>query len=178
MPYDRFEQSFAGFLGYVENLGNTKLETAEQSKSDEIRNKLNHVDKQIAKLKAAFEEIDPSKAVSLATMLTDYDTQRAQLVKDLDAAIIKEKGETPLTKGHFDYLKRLFGKENKLQDPATRLEIQEALRTAIDRITIDVATQSYKVTWRNSPNVFEVQLRKDGFDVKGDGCTHISLTDF
>jgi hypothetical protein len=179
IPYARFEESFSNFLSHIEHLGKPKLETAEPSKCDEIRNNLAHVEKKISSIKAAFAKMeDPSKAVSLGTMLTDYDIQHAQLVKDLEEETIREKGTPKLTKGHFDYLKSLFGKENKLQDPETRLEIQEALRESIDRITIDVKTQSYEVTWKNSSNVFKVQLKKDGYRISGEGCINLEATDF
>ena len=171
MLYHRFEESFAGLFilnpeSFFESL--TISEPIKDSKSDSIRNKLFHVEKQIAKLKAAFKEMeDPAKAVSLGAMLTDYDTQRTQLIKDIEQAIIQEKGKTPLTKSHLELLVSLFGRKSKSEDHETRRMIQEALRVAIDRITIDVKTQSYKVTLKNSPNVFEVKLTKTSYEIKG-----------
>jgi DNA invertase Pin-like site-specific DNA recombinase len=180
IPYARFEESFAGFIGHEIILSSISLsENVEASKSDEIRNKLINVEKQIAKLKAAFAEIEnPEKAVSLGIMLTNYDTQHAQLLKDLENATVQEKGSTPLTKSHIAFLASLFGNQNKLKDPDTRRQIQEALRTAIDRITIDVQKQSYTVALKNSPDVFEVQLTKTGYKISGEGCVNLEMVEF
>ena len=179
IPYPLFEKSFASFLCHIEDLGKPKEATSDTSKCDTIKNQIAHVERRIVTIKAAFEKIeDTSKAVSLATMLTDYDIQLVQLKKELEDETIKEKGSVNFDKQQLEYLKQLFGKENKLQDPATRQEIQEALRNAIDRITIDVKSHSYTVTWKNSPNVFKVQFTKQGFEVSGDGCVNFKITDF
>lgn len=177
MHYQRFEESFQGFLPYVD-FATVKAELSEPRKTDEISVNLAHAERQISKFKAAMEaEDDPSKAVSLGGMLTKYDKIRAALLNELEVETIKERGATRLSVAHYEYLRGLFSK-GKLQDPKTRLEIQEALRVSIERITIDVKTQSYTVTWKASPNVFVVELLRDGFKVSGVGCVNLKVTQF
>jgi hypothetical protein len=148
-------------------------------KSDEIRFEIARTEKQIAKTKAAFDaQEDPKQAITLGTMLTNLDTKRAQLIKDLELETTKEKGTIAFTKTRFDYIKSLFGKEKKINDPDTRREIQEALRTSIERITIDVKDQSYTIAWKNSENVFAVKLTKTGYKVTGEGCVNFEKIEF
>ncbi len=182
MPYHRFEETFARFLGDVENIYRVKSTEIEPLQSDALHGQIATVDRKIANTKAAFmAQEDPAKAVSLGTMLTELDTQRAQLAKDLEAAIILEKGTSKLTKGRFEYLRSLFGTANKLQDPDTRREIQEALRESVERIEINVKTQSYTVQWKQRPEVYKVTLNKDGSftvdNVPGEGYVPMTLKD-
>ena len=51
---------------------------------------------------------NPKQAVSLATMLTDYDGQCSQLTKDLEVETIRERGTPKLTKGRFEYLEKFI----------------------------------------------------------------------
>lgn len=173
IQYQRFEESFMNFLPQVD-FPHLKQNSDEVFQTDEIKAKIAQTERQIAKLKTAIEAMeDPAKAVSLATMLTNYDMQHAQLVKDLEAETIREKGTTSLNVAHYKYLRSLFRDETKLQEPATRREIQEALRVSIDRITIDVKTQSYTVAWKNSPEVFKVELQSGGYKTTGEGGLEI-----
>jgi DNA invertase Pin-like site-specific DNA recombinase len=173
MPYDRFEDSFSNVLTYVDNLYTPSAPQVQALRSDELRCDLSNVDMQIAKLKSILlKQKDPSKAVSLGSMLTEHDAKRAQIANELQQEIVREKGTPKLDNRHMQFLKSLFA-DGKLKDPDARRKIQEALRVAIDRITIDVATQSYKVTWKNSPNAFEVQLTPDGYEISGTGCIHM-----
>lgn len=177
IPYEKFEESFVGLLPYVENLYQ-QTQTLEPLKSDEIKINLINTDRQIEKLKKILLELeDPTKAISLATMLTDLDTKRKQLAKEHQAEIIRERGTPKLDNGRLDYLKGLFS-GGKLKDIDTRKEIQEALRSSIDRITVNAVKRSYKVTWKNSTNVYRVQISKQGFKVTGTGCVNLEMTDF
>ena len=177
MPYGRFEESFSSLFGYIDNLCIASAPTDETLKSDGLRFQLSDTDERISTIKTMLLQQDLSKAVSLGAVLTELDTKRAQLKSDLAQEIIREKGTPKLDAAHFQFLKSLFA-GNKLQNPDTRRQIQEALRDAIDRITIDVKSQCYKVTWKNSPDVIEVRLTPQGYKISGAGCVNLELTDF
>ena len=173
MLTERFEESFAGFLGYIDNISNTPA--LKTNKSNGIRAKIESVEQTIENLKVAFESVEASQAVSLGGMITDYDKKRAQLLKELEQELINEKGNQGFSKNDFEFLKSLFAKKLSEQDRDTRLAIQEALRKSIDRIVIDPKTQSYTVAWKNSKDIYKVELTKNGYKVTGNGCVNLEL---
>lgn len=58
--------------------------------------------------------------------------------------------------------------DGKLDENPTRLEMQEALRAVVDKITVDTVGKSYAVTFKNSESVFRVKF------IVGKGKTGIS----
>lgn len=161
---EKFEQSFWGFLIHIDDLQlGQNPQGDEPLKSLEIQGRVDALENKIAKTKALFDEaLEKGNApTSLGEMLTAYDKQKASLKRALEEETTKEKG-TVRVDGDFINNLTSFLAEGKLDGPATRLAMQEALRAVVDKISMDTVKKSYVVTFKNSPKVFKVQFENRG----------------
>jgi DNA invertase Pin-like site-specific DNA recombinase len=164
MPYNRFEESFMGFFTRLEGLTANEIKTV--AKSETLKAMIAEAEQQKKMFQAAFAGLkDVSRAVTLGNMLTDCDTKLEQLQKDFQTELTAERGAQPFAQNDMAFLRNLYANPKAMDDNKTRLIIQEALRRGIEKIVVDVQTQSYTVKWRNSTDTHFVQLLINGFEV-------------
>ena len=161
---EKFEESFWGFLIHIDDLKlGQNSQSDEPLKSLEIQGRIDALDNKIAKTKTMFDKAldGGNDATSLGNILTGYDKQKTALKRELEEETTKEKGRVKVDAHFLEYLHSLLV-EGKLDEPATRLEMQEALRAVVDKICMDTVKKSYVVTFKNSPKVFTVQFTNLG----------------
>ncbi len=161
---EKFEASFWGFLIHIDDLQlGQPIQSDEPLKSLDIQGRIDALESKITKTKAMFDKAldEGNDAKSLADILTGYDKQKASLKRELEEETTKEKGQIKVDAHFLSYLHSLLV-EGKLDEPATRLEMQEALRAVVDKISMDTVKKSYVVTFKSSPKVFRVQFTNQG----------------
>ncbi len=160
---EKFEESFWGFLADIDDLKLGQPACNEPLKSIAIQGSIDALDNKIVKTKAlldkALEKDNDTNTQSLSELLSEYDKQKAILKQQLHDAITDEKGSVKVDEDFINNLPALY---KQLEEPEMRLEMQEALRTVIDKIAMDTVNKSYVVTFKNTTRVFKVTFNDKG----------------
>jgi DNA invertase Pin-like site-specific DNA recombinase len=177
----RFNDLEQAFIPHVHDIPTlvqslTKVEAAPNA-IDTLKGKLARTEERLARVKADYlAQEDPTKATTLASLLTDLDAQHTALAKDLELETVKAKGTPVINADYLATLSKLTS--GKLRDTQNRLKLREGLRGAIERFTVDLPAKSAEIKWKTLDNPFTIQLTKSGYSVKDINGVEIRVTDF
>lgn len=159
---EMFEKSFWGFLMHIDDLQLGEVQSNEPLKSIGVQGRIDALETKLAVQHAALDALqDPTQAPSIGQKIAKLETEKAALMAELRDCETVERGSV---KVDGDFVNRLhsFLDCGKLDEPATRLQMQEALRAVVDKISMDTMKKSYAVTFKNTPKLFKVQFQDKG----------------
>jgi hypothetical protein len=167
------EEAFKLFVAQVEDLYRPLSDKKpEPSRLDAIRGEIADLGKQIFKYQTLIDAQDnPADATSLSRMLTDCDKRKAAKQEELEKETIHEKGTPKLDNAYVDYIKSLMAGRQTLDQ---RMRLREAIRGAVERITVNLETKECEIRWKKLDETFTISVTNRGYRTKGLGGIEIA----
>ena len=173
--YDWFKEAFVGFVPSVEDLYRPLAKPKpEPSKLNELEGEKADAEKQIAKIKSLILS-QPNPSTTLVSMLTEQETRKVAAEDQIEQETVSSKGTPKLDSAYWEYFKKLFSR--KLDDHQHRLQLREAIRGAVENITVNLDRGAAEIRWKNLPETYEIEVRAGGWKSKGLGGIEIAMID-